>query len=253
MGKSSGLGDNAYVGGYDLSSDVLSIDTLSTPLNTQDVTPINALGHARLGLLRDGQFSFTTALDVAAGFEHTALSGLPTADVICTYCLGLGAAPVVGNQAFCINAKEVDYPGTRASDGSILLKPTFQANSFGGEWGNTLTPGLRTDASATAASSSNSYDTGQSLSFGAQAYLQVTAFAGTSVTVAVWDSADNSTFLAVASFAFTAVTSAPASQRIALGNTATLRRYLAVATTGTFSNAVFSVVVIKNPVGGVVF
>lgn len=82
--------------------------------------------------------------------------------------------------------------------------------------------------------------------FGAQAYLQVTGFAGTSVTVAVQDSADNSTFTAVTGLTFTAVTAAPAWQRLATAGNATVRRYLRIATTGTFSNAVFAVALTRN-------
>jgi hypothetical protein len=81
---------------------------------------------------------------------------------------------------------------------------------------------------------------------GAQAYLQVTSFTGTSVTVAVQDSADNSTFAAVTGLTFTAVTAAPAWQRLATAGTATLRRYVRVVTTGTFSSATFAVMANRN-------
>jgi hypothetical protein len=89
--------------------------------------------------------------------------------------------------------------------------------------------------------------------FGAQAYLQVTAFAGTSVTAAVQDSADNSSWAPVTGLTFTAVTAAPAAQRLATANTATLRRYLRVVTTGTFTSATFAVAIMRNPVAGVSF
>lgn len=89
--------------------------------------------------------------------------------------------------------------------------------------------------------------------FGAQAYLQATGFAGTSVTVTVQDSADNSSFAAVTGLAFTAVTAAPNAQRLATANTATLRRYVRVATTGTFTSASFAVMLNRNPVAGVSF
>lgn len=89
--------------------------------------------------------------------------------------------------------------------------------------------------------------------FGAQAYLQVTQFAGTSVTVAVQDSADNASFTAVTGLTFTAVTAAPAFQRLATANSATVRRYLRVATSGTFSSATFAVALNRNPVAGVAF
>jgi hypothetical protein len=82
--------------------------------------------------------------------------------------------------------------------------------------------------------------------FGAQAYLQVTAFAGTSVTVAVQDSADNASFTTITGLTFTAVTAAPAWQRLATANNATVRRYLRVITTGTFNPATFAVVLDRN-------
>ena len=82
--------------------------------------------------------------------------------------------------------------------------------------------------------------------FGAQAYLQVTGFTGTSVTVAVQDSADGSSYTAVTGLTFTAVTAAPAWQRLATAGNATVRRYLRVATTGTFSSATFAVALNRN-------
>ncbi len=82
--------------------------------------------------------------------------------------------------------------------------------------------------------------------FGAQAYLQLTSFTGTSVTVAVQDSADNSTFTAVTGLTFTAVTAAPAWQRLSTASNATIRRYPRVATSGTFSSATFSVMINRN-------
>ena len=82
--------------------------------------------------------------------------------------------------------------------------------------------------------------------FGAQAYLQVTGFTGTSVTVAVQDSADGSSYSAVTGLTFTAATAAPYTQRLATSGSATIRRYLRVATTGTFSSATFAVVLNRN-------
>jgi hypothetical protein len=89
--------------------------------------------------------------------------------------------------------------------------------------------------------------------FGAQAYLQVTAITGTSVTVAVQDSADNSSFTTITGLTFTAVTAAPAWQRLATANNATVRRYLRVITTGTFNPATFAVVFSRNLAAGTAF
>lgn len=80
--------------------------------------------------------------------------------------------------------------------------------------------------------------------FGAQAYLQVTQVTGTSVTVTVQHSPDNSTWSTLA--VFTAVTAAPATQRLTASGT--VGRYLRAITTGTFSAASFAVAVAVNPV-----
>ena len=79
--------------------------------------------------------------------------------------------------------------------------------------------------------------------FGAQGYLQVVKFTGTSVTVTIQHSPDNATWTTL--IAFTAVTAAPAFQRLAV--TGTVNRYLRVITTGTFSAASFGAAVNVNP------
>jgi hypothetical protein len=62
----------------------------------------------------------------------------------------------------------------------------------------------------------------------------------------VQDSADNASFTTITGLTFTAVTAAPAWQRLATANNATVRRYLRVITTGTFNPATFAVVLDRN-------
>ena len=246
MAKQSGLGGRFYLAGNDLSGDIQSAG-ISGGLAVLDVTDITQSAHARLGGLRDGKISVVSFFDPAVA--HPVLSALPTSDVIATYCVGAA----VGQPAASVNALQLNYDGTRGTDGSFTFAVDAEADGFGLEWGQLLTAGMRTDTTATAASSANSLDTLASAAFGGQAYLHVASITGTSVTCSIWDSADNSSFSAVSSFAFTAVSSAPAAQRIAVINTATIRRYVAVATTGTFTNAQFSVVLVKNSIAGQVF
>lgn len=87
--------------------------------------------------------------------------------------------------------------------------------------------------------------------WGAQAYLQLTAFTGTSVTVTVQHAPDGSTWTSLMSF--TAQTAAPATQRVTVSNTTTVARYLRVITTGTFTAATFAVAVNRNLASGVSF
>jgi hypothetical protein len=249
MAKASGIGDQFYIGGYDLSGEVSSLGTVHGGNSPLDVTPINVSANVRLGGQRDGSIEFSTWMDTAAGHEHAALSPLPTADVIATYFRGAA----VGNDCASQVSKQINYDWSRGTDGSLAGSVQCQSNGFGLEWGTQLTPGRRVDGSATAAGAGNSFDTGASLSFGGQAYVHLFAFAGTSVTISIWDSADNSSFLAVAGFTTIALTSAPQAVRISIANTATIRRYVAVATAGTFSNADFAVHLTKNATAGQVF
>jgi len=317
-GKVSGLGDNLYVGGYDLSGDVGELSKISGSVALLDVTPINVKAYARIGGLRDGQITYKSFFNPSAGQEHTVLSALPTADQHMMYCRGT----TLGNPAACMVEKQLEYNPTRDNKGMLTFAIQADANAFGLEWGNLLTAGLRTDTAATNGTGVDSagglvtpsvpasgapvtntssipvtvvisggtmtavvingvtvgtgagtytLPAGQSITltytvaptwtwtavtaFGAQAYLQVTAFTGTDVTVKIQDSADNSSFADVTGLAFTATTAAHTTQRIATANNATIRRYLRVATTtsGGFTSATFAVMLTRNQVAGQVF
>jgi hypothetical protein len=246
VAKASGLGDELLIGGYQLSGDIQQINNISSPIATLDVTGINSSAHERITGLRDGNLAATTFFNVAAGREHPVLKTLPTTDVHVMYMRGT----TLGNPSATLVSKQINYNGKRGNEGSFTFEVEAQANGFGLEWGQLLTAGLRTDTTAT---NGTSIDTTASASFGAQAYLQVTAFTGTSVTVTIQDSADNSSFANVSGLAFTAVSSAPGSERISISNTSTVRRYIRAITSGTFSSATFAVSIVKNESLGVVF
>ncbi|MEE4546462.1 hypothetical protein V2S66_31420 [Streptomyces sp. V4-01] len=250
MSKQGGLGDALYYGGYDMSGDVQALGNVGGGPALLEFTDITQAAMARQGGLRDGRFEWTSFFNpgLPANAAHTLLSALPRGDVLVTY----GRGTVLGSPAACLNGKQITYDGTRGNDGSLMFAVTGQASSYGLEWGKLLTPGVRTD---TAATLGTAVDTGGSLSFGAQAYLHLGAFTGTDVTVKIQDSADNSSFTDVASLAFTQVTAAPATQRIAIANTATVRRYVraTTVTTGGFTSASFAVVLCKNEIAGVTF
>lgn len=170
-----------------------------------DSTDITQEAHSRLTGLRDGAMSFTSFFDAANA--HPVLSALPTADELMTAML----PPLsVGTPAACLQAKQIDYPPARASDAGLTMKVEGQGDGYALEWGLLLTPGLRTDTGDTNGASLNN---SAATLFGAQAYLQVTAFTGTSVTVEVEHAPDGSTWASL--LAFTAATAAPATQRLA--------------------------------------
>lgn len=245
MSKQGGMGDRLFIAGYDYSGDIGSLSDVGGGPALGENTGIDKSAYERIGLLRDGRLGFSSWFDPATDMSHDRLSLLPLTDVHMMYCRGVG----IGSEAACMVAKQPNYDGSRGDDGAFAFTVGAVANSFGLEWGKQLTAGKRTDATAT---NGTGLDTAASLSFGAQAYLQVFAFTGTSVTVKVQDSADNVTFADVTGLTFTAATGITA-ERLATANTATIRRYLRVATTGTFTNAVFAVAVNKNEVAGVKF
>lgn len=246
MAKTSGLGDAFYIGGYDISGDVNSLTKISGSQNVQDVTDITQFATSRLGLLRDGEIDFNLYFDPALNAEHTALSSLPTTDAIGSYYRGTA----VGNPAASINAKQLNYDWTRANDGSLAGTVTLQANAYGLEWGTQLTPGKRTDTSATVGSF---YDNGAGFNFGAQAYIQVFAFTGTSVTIDIQSATTSGGSYTTTGLTTTAISSAPTAVRLSVSNVTTINEFLKVVTTGTFTNAVFAVQICVNPIAGVVF
>ena len=71
MAKQSGLGDNFYVGGYDLSGDVASIDKIAGPLALIEATTVKQFAESRIPGRRDGNMQFTTL------FENTGSTSTP--------------------------------------------------------------------------------------------------------------------------------------------------------------------------------
>jgi hypothetical protein len=239
------MGDNFYVGGFDLSGDTQSLSSIhGGSANQQDTTDITQSAFSRLALNRDGGMTWTSYWD-PTGASHTLLSTLPTADNICTYFRGTA----IGNPAACLNSKLIGYDPSRADDGSLTLGVQAQGNSFGLEWGTQLTAGKRTDGSATTGAA---FDWGASSAFGGQAYFQLLAFTGTSVTIDIQSATTSGGSYATTGLTTSAMTAVGA-QRVAIANNVTINEFTKVITTGTFSNAVFAVVMVRNAIAGQVF
>lgn len=244
MAKETGLGDQLFIGGYDIGADISAIGTLSTPRETLPCTGITKYANERLFGKRDGNVEFTSYFNTAAAQEHIALKGLPTTDVHVMYLHGT----TLGNESVGVVGKQLNYDPTRGDDGSLTFGVNVQANAYGLDWLTQLTAGKRTDTTATNGTGVD-FGTG-SLSFGFQAYLQVFSFTGTSVTIKLQESSDNGVgdaWADVSGGAFTVVSAAPTAERIqSVSDTLTVERYLRVVTTGTFSNVVFAVGVCRN-------
>ena len=244
-GKQSGLGARFFVGGYDISGDVNAIDAMNGGPALIDSTDITQSAHSRLPGLRDGHMAVTVFMDTANA--HPVLDALPTADVLLTALLPPLA---IGSAAANLNAKQIGYDPTRSAAGDLLLKTAGEGNAYGLEWCQALTAGLRTDTGATFGAS---LDNGSGTPYGAQAYLQVTGFSGTDVTVKVQHSPDGALWADL--IVFTQVTAAPATQRAVVSNATTVNRFLRATTitSAGFTSATFAVTVNRNSVANVSF
>jgi hypothetical protein len=236
MTKQSGLGDRLFVDGYNLSGDINSIQRVSGGPAALDLTDITQSAFDREGGLRDGGIDFTAYFDKATNASHLVLGGLPRVNRYATYLRGTG----IGSPAASCVGKQINYDGNRGADGSFLLTTNITSDGYGVEWGDQLTAGPRTDTSGT---NGASLDGGAATTNGAQFYLHVTALTGTNVDIKIQDSADNSSWSDLSGAAFTSATAVGA-ERIAV--TGTVRRYLRVVSSGTFTSATFVVNGVRN-------
>jgi hypothetical protein len=323
MPKVTGLGDNFYVGSFDLSGDVSSLDKVSSPLQLLDATGMTQRAMQRLKGKRDGAISFTSFLNVnsptvtspgvpasgtpvvstynftvrvtitggtmtnvvvngssvgsgagtyvipafgsitltytvaptwswfSLGTEHTALASIPSADVVCSYFQGVTfAVSSIGQPAASMVSKQTNYDPTRDTNGNISIKVDEVANSFGLEWGKQLTSGLRTDNGPTTGPFFDLGGTGTV--FGCQAYLHIIELVGTNIDVTITH-ATTSGGAYTTLLDFGSQTTPGNGFRAATLNTATVNEFVKVVSAGTFTQAVFAVNFVLNPVAGVVF
>jgi hypothetical protein len=239
MAKQSGLGDQLFIGGYDIGADINSIGSISTPRQTLEGTAITQSANARLFGLRDASAEFVSYFDPAADASHAILKTLPVADTQLMYLRGTG----VGSEAFCMVGKQIDYNPNRGDDGSLLFTTSIQSNGFGADWADQLTAGKVTHASG---ASTTGLDTLAAASFGWQAYIQVFSLGSGTAEITIEDSADNSAWLTLSGAEFTDATTRTFERIQSSSATATVRRYLRVTTSGTFTDLVFAVAINKN-------
>ena len=241
MAKQSGLGDNFYVGGSDLSGDVGAVQTIRSSVNPLDVTGLDKSAHERIFGQYDGEISFNSFFNDAALAEHAELKLLPRTDTLVSYFRGT----TLGGESACLTGKQINYDPTRSADGGLIFSVQALSNAYGLEWGKMLTAGKRTDTVATAPATGVDF-TDVSTAFGMAAYLHIFSFTGTSVTMRIQDSADNSSFANITGLgAFTTASASTFERQETDLLTRTIRRYLKVNTTGTFSECTFAVVAVR--------
>lgn len=245
MSKQSGLGDNFYIDGYDISGDISSLGGISGTIAPLEVTGIDKYAMERIAGRRDGSMEFTSFFNdnTSPSGAHHVLKRARSGNVIVSYFRGTD----LGNPAAAMVAKQLSYDGSMDDDGAFTFEVECQANGYGLEWGIQGTDGKRTDNAAVPASGATAIDNGAASSFGLQAYLHVFSFTGTSCTVKLQESSNNGAdaYADVVGGAFAAATGVGA-QRIATAADLAVERYLKVVTTGTFSECTFAVIIVRN-------
>lgn len=238
MAKRSGLDMRLFVAGYDLSGDVNSFGSIQGGMEPLDGTDITMEANGRMGGRRSGSVQFTAFFDDAAGASHVRLGALPTGqqDV-----MGL-VGRAIGGASFCMRSRQINYDGSRDAEGNFLFTADFQSDGLGLEWTEQLTAGRRTESAATDGAS---LDGLASSALGWQAYLQVFALASGTPTIKLQDSADDAAWADLTGGDF-GVIAANSTARLQGGSTATIRRYVRVVTTGTFSGLDFAVGLARN-------
>src|SRR3990167_5028878 len=241
MEKQAGMGSNLYVDEYDISGDIGAIATILGARRLLDVTDITQSGIARIGGLREGEIAYTAFWDTVADAEHLAFRSLPTTDRIMSVFLGA----TVGSAAASIVTKQMGYGPNRGPDGSLIASIRGLSNAHGLEWSGgatgdgMLTTGKQTFASGTINGTSVNLGSTSTL-FGAAGYLHVFSLGSGTPTVTIADSANDSTFTPITGMAFAAIT-APTKERIQSATDATIRQYVRVQPTGTYTHLICAV------------
>lgn len=247
--STGGLGAALYLDGYDLSGDIGAVNTIAGGPAVLDVTGIDKFANERIGGRRDGSMSFNAWFNpTITTQEHARLSTLPRTDVQAMCRLAsVPGTPALGDWAACLVAKQVNYDPARAADGSLQFSVDLQANGYGLEWGQALTAGKRTDTVATNPTSGldDLISPATTSAFGATMYVQVFSFTGTSITFTLRDAATEPTYAAVTGGASSAIT-AIGVERWSTSSTQSIRRFLSIGTSGTFSEATFAVAVVRH-------
>ena len=247
MAVESGLAAGFVFDDIDLSGNIGQMRSMQMLVGQQDVTTLNKSARARNGTLRHGTFGWQGFFDDNADGgdgPHDKLAGIPsTADLVAVYMhrLTLGA-PAMG-----MVSKQMMH-SHNVGDGNLVVDVDVVANGYGLEGGEMLTAGVASSSGAEALASIDYGAAIGSTAFGLQAFLNVTAFTGTSATIAVQSSSDDGAgdaFADITGGVFTTVTAA-GSERIQTSRTETIERYLRLNITGTYTALDFSVMVVKN-------
>jgi hypothetical protein len=250
MSVSSAIGGRAFLDEYDLSDTTSHLPNMQFDVAQLNKTTIMHGAMARLDALRDGRLATVNHFDDATGKSHDALADFPAsrADRLLTWC----HRPLLGAAAISCWGQQETLTYDIQQNGDLLLNAAVAGSGFGVELGRLLTTGQQA-STGTEALDGNDDGAGAATDWGAQFYLHVSAFTGTSVDIMIQDSDDDAAtdpYVDIA--AFTQVTG-PTFERIQTSRTENIKEWLRVDLDGTYTALSLAVVAVPNRLGPVLF
>lgn len=233
MAFSHGSAARVYVNGRDLSS-YLRRGEVSGARDKVKTTCFNQSAHTYIQGLLDGSVSAEGIFDGDTNRVDSILNTALGASTDSIWTVWLQGETAVGSVGRALRGVHTAYGSRAVNTDVVSCSASAQANG-----GPERVLSLHPLAAETSASNGTALDNSAGTTAGASAYLHVSAFSGTSVTVLVEHSTDNSSWSTL--LTFTAASAAGTSERVATSSTATVNRYLRVSWSGTFSSATFSV------------
>lgn len=234
--KMSGVGAALLVNQYDISGDVGALTSMGYSRGLQDVTGLDKDGTERIGLRIDSEMSYAAFWNTSAGRSVAVLE--PLTEALVTFCRRAS----LGSPTRTLTGVKSSWSVARGQDGSMAANGQIQAsNGRPIEGGYLLTSGKQTFASA-AAGTYIDRGAGSASSFGAAAVLHVISLGSGTATVKVQESSDHSTWADALTFAN--VSGATSEYKRTSSLTATIRRYVRIDVSGTFTNLVAVVAVV---------
>lgn len=236
MTVESAIGSRFFLDGYDISGDVGQIGTVRISNSPIDISNITESGMRRLSGRKGGEMSWNVFFNDAAAQEHAALKAINRTN---RYAGWAHRCAAIGDSGIAMLGKQMNYDWNLGADGGLVGSVQMLSNGAPVEPGILLTPGKRTDTGATNGASHNF---GGATAFGLSAYVFLTAFSGTDITIALEDSANNSSFAAITGGSFGQFTGVGAG-RIQTAVDGAVRQYTRVVTTTSagFTSATFVV------------
>lgn len=211
----------------------LDVSSYHTRLNVSvtraaaDLSPYGTRPKTYLAGQADGSYALAGNWNDDAAADLELATNLGADVVISFFPAGAGA---IGNAAFLVNGLENGYNITSQVTDAVrhAVSGVAKPAHMGGQLLHAL--------GAASVGASASADGAASSSFGGVAHLHLTAFSGTSITVDLEDSANDSTFAALASFA---AKTGVSHERITFAGV--VERYVRVNISGTFTTATLAV------------